>query len=36
MSPKLKAVGVGLACLACCLPLLFAVVGITAGAAGAI
>lgn len=36
MNSKLKAFGVGLACLVCCLPLIFAITGITAGATGAV
>lgn len=36
MNSKLKAGGIGLACLVCCLPLIFAITGITAGAAGAV
>lgn len=34
MTSKLKTIGIGLACLVCCLPLIFSVTGITAGAAG--
>lgn len=36
MNSKLKTIGIGLACLVCCLPLIFTVAGITTGAAGAV
>jgi hypothetical protein len=36
MSVRIRVVGVGLACLACCLPLLFAIAGITTGTVGAV
>ena len=36
MKGRLKTVGIGLACFACCLPLILAIAGITTGTAGAV
>lgn len=36
MKGRMKAIGIGLACLACCLPLILAVTGATTGVTGAV
>ncbi|MGH8873198.1 MAG: hypothetical protein ACRDWS_14640 [Acidimicrobiia bacterium] len=36
MKRWMKPVGIAMACLACCLPLIFAIAGVTTGAAGAV